>query len=437
MLSKKIRYLIMMMFLVLFAVACSDDDDPVTSGDDDAMSVVKGRVVDQNGSNAMYKTADGIEGVVVSLGRIQSDGSIEIISNATATTNGNGEFEIKTSVEAEMNLVIVAEKGDMEWKAVISSELQHDVVVYAPPVSEQSTAEAEVYQEAVAANDDDVQPAEVSMYIDAEFAAMIMNDQSNAAKFKTALKAEAHAYSKALADEYFGSISAAEQKRSDMIRKAQAELNAALYFAGESEAEINAAWNDFYESYFTTLATSDISIVQHAKVKALSTYAMLHSTSDLSADAQFHLARRAAYVKARAISHAIVKLMQDNGIAEDKIDMIVSASADLYADILTADNRLAIIAAYVNFKAQVNSVLDFRFENFLTAFNTIRESITGSLMVNLETSLEATSSAQQMQEAYITFYSSIGTMVSTMMEGATDAEINFATELFILANLQI
>lgn len=433
MLTRKIHS-VLIMLLLLFFVACSDDDSP--TGSDQSYSTVKGRVTLSGGNSGINKTTTGVEGATVNIARVKSDGSIEIISNAAATTNSNGEFEVQTTTEASANIIIVAEKDGTRWKALLSGELQHNTTLYAPPVNEESTAESEVYEEAVAQNDtESANSGEIRLFINAEFAAEIMADQSNAAKFRTALKAEAGAYSKALADSYYGGISAAEQKRSALILEAQTELNNQLYFAGESQAEINAAWENFYAGFFSMMANANIDVEHHARAKAVSTYAMVHSTTDLDANAQFYLERRAKYVKARAAGEALLSVMSEADMEQMYIDMAAQASAELYTDVETAANHDQINAAFVSFKSGIKAILETKFSAYAQAIASVDSMISSSLAVTLHSSLEATSSAEIMLNAYTSFYTAISAAVESSVEGASDTELSVMASLMILANI--
>jgi hypothetical protein len=182
---------IVLFFILLFAVACSEDNNPVDSGmNSSGTSKISGRV-DGNQGFSKISSVQGVEGAAVTVARVKADGSLETVSNASVQTDAEGKFTVETDVENEDHLVVVATKGSSEWKAVVSAEVKHNTTVYCPPMSDETTAEAEVYAEAkVEGKTNIVFYSEIQTYVDSDVAAEMKSDANLKTQIVAALEAE-------------------------------------------------------------------------------------------------------------------------------------------------------------------------------------------------------------------------------------------------------
>lgn len=143
---KILSFLLIAISLVL-AVGCSDDDNP-TEVNANGNSQVEGTVYGEQSSSmvlAKSSSSQAVSGAVVILAQVQADGLLKTVSNKSVTTNSEGRFLVETNLDGAKNLVVIATKDNLKWKAVVSSEVKKNTKVYSPPVNKDSDSRADLY----------------------------------------------------------------------------------------------------------------------------------------------------------------------------------------------------------------------------------------------------------------------------------------------------
>lgn len=189
----------------LFLASCSKND-PV--GSSVGTSKVAGRVSSTNGlqkSTFSESTLSGVQGATVVLVQVQADGSLKTVSTQNIQTDAAGKFVVETNLTGTGNLVVVATKGTMEWKAIVSSKVQSGTTVYAPPLTTESTAETNIYIKLVSeGHASDFDEADLKLLLNAQAAGNIQGDSQAESDFMHAFQASSQASAQASGNSYFG-----------------------------------------------------------------------------------------------------------------------------------------------------------------------------------------------------------------------------------------
>ncbi|MCF8420267.1 MAG: hypothetical protein K9G63_15390 [Melioribacteraceae bacterium] len=418
---------------------CSDDDGPTNPPVENQTSMISGKVTGKpaSGNTPKLSSLQTVEGAAVFAARVKADGSLEVISD-TVMTNASGEFTLETEVEGESDVMIIGNKNSSEWKSVVSAELKHNTTVYCAPLSEESTAESEVYAELIGdGNAGMVSYADVQLFISSETAAEINSTSTLAAKIAGAIYAEYTARVEAASDAAIGASATQLKAVADAKASAEVQLDAALYAAGESDAQIDAAFNNYEETMIEAYASSGISVESYAKILEVSTKNMIRSSASVSSDVKLKLEKTASKVKAKVYTEAEKKKMEAGSASATQISAVINAGIQLEVDLDSASNHDEIVAAFDEFHAVVISQISANYTAYASAIASIDAQINSSsgIKATLETSLAAAVNLNMVIEAYMEYYNSCRSLVEASLETASSAEIEVIAEVIIVANL--
>jgi len=436
---KKYLTLVLIPLIMFTFSACSDDDNPVDTGNESSAKI-QGRVVGTSGfskTNGLNQIS-GIEGAVVTVARVQSNGSLTTISNASVVTNAEGKFIVETNSVNERNLVVVAAKGNAEWKAVVSSSTTPGSTATCPPLSDETTAEAEVYARVIANGKGNVVSySDIQYYIDSKVAAEIKGNATLISQVAAALNAEAEAKAKACADSYFQVSSTAIQTINNAKAEAQAQLEASLYAAGENQSSYDAAFETYQQAIINAYVNAGVEKSKCAKIIEISNDEMMRASASLSAQAKIALRKSSAKRKAYACRKAQEEECDSAGAQPAQKNAVINAGINLEASIDAAVSADEIDAAFEAYHNTVVEQLRITLNSHAAAITSIDATINSAagLRAVLLTSLAAAVSTDAVVNAYITFYNNVKTLVETQMSAATSAQIKAATEVLVLANM--
>ncbi len=436
--NNKLKALFVITAFSFLTIGCSDDDNPVVNGDQSAK--IEGRVTGNAGFskvNSLHKT-NGIEGATVTVAEIQSNGSLSTVSNTSVQTDVEGKFVVETNSVNEKHLVVVAEKASSEWKAVVSASTETGSTIYSPPLSDETTAEAEVYSQVVAQNNTGViSYADVQYYIDSEVAEEVKGNANSTSTIASALNAEAEAKGKAFSNAYFETSSSALQSINSAKADAQASLEVSLHSAGESQSGYDAAFESYQEAIVNAYVNAGIEKSKYAKIIGVSTKEMLRVSSSLSSEIRFALTKSAAKRKAYACSRGIEDEFDSAGASQSEKNAVVNARLALEASIDAAASVDEINAAFDAYHEAVVNQLKITLNAHTAAITSIDASINsvGGAKAILTASLAAAVSTDAVVNAYLNFYNSVKAFVETQLSAASSAEIEAATDIFIVANI--
>lgn len=421
--------------LLLFS-GCSDDDNPTDNG---GTAKIEGRVTGSSGFskiNSLNKT-NGIEGAVVTVAKVQANGSLSTVSNASVTTNAQGNFTVETNSINEKHLVVVAQKESAEWKAVVSAAASASSNTQCPPVNDETTAEAEVYSRIVADGKSNVVSySDIQYYINSEVAAEIKGNATLTGQVAAALNAEAEAKAKAFSNAYFEISSSAMQAVNNAKAEAQAQFETSLYAAGESQSSYDAAFETYQQAMINAYVNAGIEKSKCAKIIEISTAEMFRASTSLSSEARLAVRKSSAKRKAYACRRAQEEECDSAGAEPAQKNTVISAGVTLEASIDAAASVEEIEAAFVAYHDTVVEQLRITLDAHASVITSVDSSINSSsgLRAVLFASLITAVNTDAVVNAYIAFYNGVKTLVETGMSGATSAEINAAAEILLLAN---
>lgn len=431
--------LIMVVASLLILAGCDDSStDPETTPDnEETRAVVKGRVSDDGGfGDGLEKPAGGVEGAAVILARAQTNGSLETVSVAEVETDVNGEFELETNADDERNLIVVATKGNSEWKAVVTSEVTTGATVYAPPVNSETTVEAELYIEARANNQTNtVTSNNISFYVDEEVAAEINGDASAMSSVRSSIYTEAEAYNSALSASYFGNSQTDVNNAADAEVAAQVEFESDLYFGTDTETSYDNAWNSYYEVLLQGYSETEISMAEYAMAKETSVKAMTMMSTGLDSDVRFELMKRASYIKAKLLTEATVEMYAQAGAEEGDRFNARQAGNDLQIAVSIASSTGEINSAYAEFRGAIKADMKNTFEANAAQLAVVEAAVEGAIRSTLEASLSAAASTQAVINAYTTFYAAIDANADSNILIEDDAKVSAFACIYTLINM--
>lgn len=436
--NKLFAVLILPVMLFIF-FGCSDDDNPADSNNGNPAKI-EGRVTGSSGfskTNGLNKT-NGIEGAAVTVAKVQSNGSLSTVSNASVTTNAEGRFTVETNSVNEKYLVVVAQKGTAQWKAVVSATANAGSTSHCPPMSDETTAEAEVYARIVAdGKSNAVSYSDIQYYIDSEVAAEIKGNTTLISQVAVALNAEAEAKAKAYANSYFQISSTSVQTINNAKATAQVQLESSLNAAGESQAAYETAFNSYQQALINAYTSAGVEKSKCAKIIEISSDEMLRASATLSAQAKLALRKSSAKRKAYACRRAQEEECDSAGAQPAQKNAVISAGVTLDASINAATSANEIDAAFTSYHDAVVEQLRITLNTHASVITSVDASInsTVGLRAVLLTSIAAAVSTDAVVNAYVTFYNSVKTLVETELSAATSTQVRAATEVIVLANM--
>ena len=446
--TKKGTLLSLMMFLGLFFVV-SCDNDSGTKPDESAM--IRGQVVTEGGFSKSASFGTGVEGATVILARVESDGSLQAVSDASVMTNAQGEFTLETDAEYESNLVLEADKGDMTWKAVLSSEVEAGETVTAQPMTMESTSEADIYVKLKQdGNTDKVNYADVLLHVTAEHAARIeANGDFTVEDMAAALVAGADARAEVLADASVGASQSQRSKADDKIADATVQFEASLFGASSTQSA-RSALNTFLESKVKAYVDVGITASDLAKAEAAFSTAMeaeiesRTSGSGSGNNAVEETQTRNNENASFAITAGVEAELEALGLTESEMDAAVTAGNQLKTTCMSASLQ-GQVDAYANYQAQIQVLVDAMAS--AQGGNNGQATFVGALYDSVESGLETTldvqlglgstssSSPEAIATAYVDFYTSVEALVEANWEGASDAEVQALANVLILTSI--
>jgi hypothetical protein len=398
--KNNIRLTTIVFLLSLLYFGCGDDKSFTGSGEFNTL--VKGRVTEGDG---FQKNSGSTEGVIVTAASIQSDGTLETVSEAGVETDENGEFELAINTDGNSNILILATKGSQQWGAYMSSRIESGQINYCSPLNIETTGEAEVFSEVLKDKKTDVvEYHDVAYYIDSEIAADIELDKNKKKELKDAIYTEAEARISALTNSHYGYTEFDYKEASGLEADAQKEFETTLYLNSDNIAISEAAWEGYFESVISGYTTTSISLSHLAQAREISGRAMILLNANLDSTSAFRLAKRNAYFKVKLISEAIINECEKAGAKEEDINEIKETNNQLRVSVKTAATIEDIDKAFTDYRVTIKAKLK-------TFFKTLAVSLT-SVEAAIESTVKSATSIQNCVSAYAVFFKGIDAVIS-------------------------
>ncbi|HEX6982264.1 MAG TPA: hypothetical protein VF181_05845 [Balneolaceae bacterium] len=439
------RNFVLLLSLIFIGVACDNSSD----SDNGDAATIQGRVENTSSSDttntdttqARFKT---VEDAAVVVTRVQSNGSLEVISDSAVTTNAEGEFSLRVDADAisgaSDQLVVQAEKEGETAKAFVTPQVETGTTVLVQPITFESSAEANVYQQLIAGgNAESVEKADIEAYVITEVALDIESDSALAANLASALVARAAANT-----EFYTTlgVEVSEEQRDEIRRiklDAQTELENRLYASAGEEGNV-AAFDDFIETIARVDMDAGVNATAAAKASKGSSIVLLNQSAAFSADAQAELRQRTALMFTFPLSEAVQEQLDFAGASEDAINSAADAAVTLRTNIRSMNNpsEEELNATFAAYNEAVVNIVQNEFDTngqlFAVANATINEN--GGARSSLEATLQGVVTVPEVIDAYTQFYGEVESVVDDTFQSAVDAELStYFTELLILINL--
>ena len=420
--------------------SCSKDENPMESGGGTAK--VAGRISTVNGmpktmskSGSAETTQASVQGAAVILAQVQADGSLKTVSTQTVQTDIAGKFVVETNLNGTANLVVVATQGAVEWKAIVSSTVQSGSTVYAPPLCAESTTETNLYIKLVSqGHADDIDATDLKILINTQAALHINGNAEAETEFMNALQAQFQATAQATGNSYFGLTSSQIQAMMHAKAEAQAKLDAALYNSDDTEDEADSVVNEYEGS---VSANSSINANVYAELMRIGVTTFINATTSMTANGRVAIAKSFYKRYAFVLNIAMKQQFQAAGATDAQINEVASAGATLYSSIKTSADLNQMADAFVQYHTSIKSQLKVTLSSYAATIETVDTSINeaASAKAILNTSLNGTILLDAIINAYVTFFNSVKTSTQVALVGASSAQVNAASQILILANM--
>lgn len=442
MVNKTIRRLIFVLTLALIGVGCNDSSTGV-GNEDQEPATVEGQVDDTGSDSNKAAKMKSVEGAVVTAARVTSEGELQSIGGAEAQTNAQGEFSLDIAAEALANnsdrIVVVAENSGQSAKTFVTSEVRSGSTVEVQPISFESSAETEVYQEVIANGDADVvAKADIEVAVQADAAADIESNTSYAAEVASAIAAKARAKADLYAEQ---GVEFTDDRKEQVLQAkadAQVKLESQLNAAANSEEE-QAAFDTFLKTVAEADIEAGIDATAAAKASESSARVLVSHSADLSTEAQAEMRKRTAYMLTFALDQAVQAQLQAAGASEATVTAAADAAADLRAEVkaMTEATESNVSSAFASFNSEIETLVSGDANLSGDAFvstNTEINSNNGS-KATLESTLSGSIGLNLLLDAYTQFYSSVQSTVEATFTGASQSETEAYTQLLVLINV--
>lgn len=420
--------------------ACENDDNPVESGGSTAK--VAGRISSNNGTApALYKSSNtettfsSIQGASVILAQVQADGSLKTVSTQSVQTDANGRFYLETNLNGVENLIVVATQGNAELKAIVSAKVQTGSTVYSPPLTIESTTQSNLFIKLVAQGKTTlIDAADLKLLLNSQAAMYLKGNATAETEFIKAMEAQSQTYIKASGNSYFGLTNSQLQAMMQARTEAKAKLDAALYNSSDSELETESIIND-YETY--VFANSSINSSIYAELLRIGATTFINASVNMDTNARLAVmqsyCKRYAFVLGVAMRHQF----QAAGASDTQVNAVVSAGASLYNSLKASVSYEQMVNAFNQYRLAIKSQLKLVLSAHAAAIETIDSSINGTISAKtiLSTSIVGSISLDLLINAYVTFFNSVKSTTQAALVGATTAQINAASQIMILSNM--
>ena len=419
---------------------CDNPTQSTGNGDGNSnYSAIEGRVVqgEVGQDKALGKAPSGIEGAAVIVARLEADGSLEDVARDTVYTDASGHYQVQTTVENESNLVVVARKNGKMWKSTVTMDLEHKTVAYAPPASDESTVETEVYTEIrMREGTELVTFADVQAKITAGLATDLQHNSQDVGQIASAIASETRAQANIMTEKYdvteseFGAYLEAKTD-------AQNRLVTALNEAGTDESQVRAAYETFMENYTTLHSEAGLEIRRYARTSQIAGSAGLRFLVTVDDSVRFQLIRRGAFLRTIIVDQAVQARFKSSGASDSVMTAAVDAGVELRSEVRASTSVDQIFSAYASYRSSIvellKATLDTRAE-LITQLNSSFNSDGGAKAV-LRSKLSTALSNSVIIDAYFQFFNTVKERVESTFQAAGESEITSTIQILILVNM--
>lgn len=435
--SRQLQNILLVLVIISVSFACNQSATVPDTG----TAVVEGRIESSEGT---HNKASAVEGAKVTAVRVAADGSLEVFDNDAETeTDANGEFslniDVETIGEASGKIIILAEGENQQWKAILAGELEDGANILLKPLNDETTGEAEVFQQVVANGETDlVTKADIELFVGNQPGNEIKGNTEAAAEFADAFAAEAEARSRLFANQ---SVQITGQQNTEIRNsknEALAELHSGLYTSNSESARIEA-YNIFIQTVANAHTNAEVNSTAYCKAKEGATHLILKNVSEISSNARSEVRGNTAFLVSIVVDNAVQARMESVNAAESSVESAAQAGIQLRSEfeVNTAATLNEIESAFETYNEAILEILKKEFSASAEIIVSINNEInrTAGIKAALETTVDASTNTDLIVQAYSTFYSGVRSVVDDIFPTANQTEAEFITDVMIMINL--
>jgi hypothetical protein len=432
----------MAVLLIFTAWACSDSTDP-----EEDISVIQGRVTGGAGfgisggsgvSSPETVSADsaGIAGAIVTARLLQLDGNLITISRERAETDANGGFLLTTDLEGIRFVILVATKDSDEWRAVVTSELRLGETALSPPLNDETTLEAAVYDQIFRMEIDSlVSYADIQSSIDRRVVQASQAAPSLGDWLAQGLEAFAMGEKAVLTSAAIGVSQETLDRIWDRKIQAQATLEGALNAAADDVAAQDALRN-FDEAMIGAFVEEGVDAWDYGKSLYASLEALEKSSTRAGTAARMAVAGRVALRKSRVLDEAMASGFVVLGADESELEALRAAGESLRDAIGDAGNTGDLFLALLQYHGDVLDLLQDVREDEATIIAAMDRYITfesGLLRMFVEDVQVA--GFREVAPLYLRYFEDVREFILGADTDLTQEQLSTLADLLILASL--
>ena len=390
------------------------------------------------GDNTRQKVAS-VEGAKVTMGAIESDGTVSTINNVEAETSANGSFQLNFDPTIADRFILTATKDAKKWRGYISSEVESGSELIIKPINNESTAEADVFAELVASGRaDEVLRSDIESAVNADAAVEINSSASAAAEFATAIYNSAKARAEFFASEVEGDAMAKLDAVKSAMLNAQASFESNLHSSTSLEA-YNTAYEAYLDARLNAYTSAGVDLASTAKSIEMESRLLLNNLKNTSVEAQNAARAQTSLMVAMATDAAIQAEAEASGISQNTKERIAQAGVKLKSDIRAAlGAKSEVETAFETYKEEVKAALESDGSIEASVIAEIDASINASSgsKTAFESAISTVSDASVAVDIYNTFFSTVRSTVESEFDaGVSDSKIEAVYEIMLLINL--
>lgn len=393
-----------------------------TSSSDSDSAIIKGSVSEELSQQKIQ--SNEVEGAIVSAATVTSSGSFETIEGTETETDASGNFTINVDVESHQQIVIIAEKGEMQWTGFLTSNVKNGSSFTLKPLNAESSAETSVWVELVASGSADiVNKADIETVVDSEIAAEIRSNSSAAARIAIGLKKAAQARAEYFSETLESKSESALKTTFEAMAEAQLRLESELKTAS-SEEQREAAFDMFAQAVVEAHTEAGLTISEAATSIEMWNRVVVNGTTSLSSNVINGIRKNASLIVAVAINAAVHAEAEAAESTENTKDAILQAGANLKAALRASAGAVADIqAAFDEYHEEIRTALenDNKFQASIIISVDSEINASNGFKTVFHSSLSGVLSADIINEVYASYYVNI---VKAVESESSTLEIN-------------
>ncbi|MCL4481471.1 MAG: hypothetical protein M1445_02395 [Bacteroidetes bacterium] len=210
-----------------------------------------------------------------------------------------------------------------------------------------------------------------------------------------------------------------------------------MYNADDSQSADEEKFDNFQKAIVSAYVSANVKAETYAKLSAISSKAFINAAAGMSSPIYFASAESNYLRVAFIMRQAMEAKFQEAGASSAQLSAVVSAGANLTSSIKSSVSLNQIADAFVQYHNSIVAQLKLTMSAYVNTIDMMDASINGNVGIKamLNGAIGATVSTDAIVNAYVTFSNSCKTLVQSNMSGAMSAQVNTASEILLLANL--